>query len=67
METVTGVALGAGKAVGSGIVSTGEWVYEHPAETGMIVVGAAIIIGDVVTVPSGEGAAGVVMIQRAIH
>lgn len=34
---------------------------------GLIIGGAAIIIFDIITVPSGEGTLGVMMIQQAIH
>jgi hypothetical protein len=39
----------------------GKWIEDHPREIA-IGIGIAIIVGDIITVPSGEGIAGVAMI-----
>ena len=67
LETVTNVTVRVFRTVSEGVVATGEWVYENPGKTGVIVVGAGIIVFDIVTVPSGEGTVGVVMIKGAVE
>ncbi|MHC4648903.1 MAG: RHS repeat domain-containing protein, partial [Planctomycetota bacterium] len=67
LETVTNVTVRVFTTVSEGVVATGEWVYENPGKTGVIVVGAGIIVFDIVTVPSGEGTVGVVMIKGAVE
>ena len=66
LESVTTITARIFATVGGGAVATGEWVYENPGKTGVIVVGAGIIVFDIITVPSGEGTVGVVMIQGAV-
>jgi hypothetical protein len=42
-----------------------EWAFDNPGATGLIALGTAIVVFDVVTIPSGEGLFGVEMIRRA--
>jgi RHS repeat-associated protein len=66
IKTVRDSAVNVAKTVGKEAVATGEWVREHPGKTGVIIVGTGIIVFDIATLPSGEGAAGVVMIKQAL-
>lgn len=53
-------------SVYTGVTATGQWIYENPGRTGLIVAGGAIIVFDVATGPSGEGTLGYIMINNAI-
>jgi len=59
--TVQGARIAA-----RGIAHAGEFAWEHPAESLMVAVGAGVVVFDVATVPSGEGAAGVYLIRYGI-
>jgi RHS repeat-associated protein len=66
VQTVAAGVTSSAAAVGQAAAAAGEWAYEHPAQATTIVVGAGIIVFDIVTVPSGEGTLGVLMIQKAV-
>ena len=59
IKTVRDSAVNVAKTVGKEAVATGEWVREHPGETGVIIIGTGLIVFDIATILSGEGAAGV--------
>jgi len=65
-KTILIAVSSAGKVTAQSIAAAGNWAWENPGKTALLVGGAVIIVGDCVTIPSGEGGFGVIMIRRAL-